>query len=316
MDDALESAAPLLVAARAAADRAVRGLEELGLGLRGHALATTGIRALVFPRLGLNRHEHHHRKPHRAHRSAAEKHPGEAGRVPLPRPEGRRSLRGKGEVPAIACALVLSRRRLPAGPGEPHRAGRAHRGDRDLERDRGLPSRAEPHPPAPAAIQRPPARRQVLSVHRRDRGGRLPARHVHARAAPSRGRLLRPVREREEGARDARRPQPRLPVPALRRPAAGAPFRHPVPRLPHRPLPGPVCRLRLEGGLPGDCRARDRVPLGRDPPDPAGARGKDARGGRRAGLRGCRPLPEPALLGSAPGRAPGGGQARDRRPWT
>ena len=52
VDDALESAAPLLVAARAAADRAVGGLEELGLGLRGHALGTNAVRAVVFPRLG------------------------------------------------------------------------------------------------------------------------------------------------------------------------------------------------------------------------------------------------------------------------
>ena len=63
-------------------------------------------------------------------------------------------------------------------------------------------------------------------------------------------RLLRPVRLGEEGARDAGRAQPRLPLPALRGPAAGAPLRHPVPRLPHRPLPGPVRRLRLAGGLP------------------------------------------------------------------
>ena len=66
-----------------------------------------------------------------------------------------------------------------------------------------------------------------------------------------RGRLvLRPVREREEGARDARRPQPRLPLPAVRGAEAGPALRHPVPRLPHRPLPGAVRRLRLEGGLP------------------------------------------------------------------
>ena len=47
--------------------------------------------------------------------------------------------------------------------------------------------------------------------------GRVPARHVHARAAPARRRLLRPVREREEGARDARRAEPRLPLPARAR---------------------------------------------------------------------------------------------------
>ena len=99
--------------------------------------------------------------------------------------------------------------------GRPSRSSterRRHRGDRHRQRGRGAPPRAEPRQASPAAVQRPPARRQVVPVHRRDHGGRLPAGHVHARAAPARRRLLRPVREREEGARDARRPQPRLPA--------------------------------------------------------------------------------------------------------
>ena len=104
-----------------------------------------------------------------------------------------------------------------AAPG----AGRRRRGDRHRHRGRGAPPRAEPGQAAPAAVQRPPARRQVVPVHRGHRRGRLPARDVHARAAPARRRLLRPVREREEGARDARRAQPRLPVPALRGAEAG-----------------------------------------------------------------------------------------------
>ena len=37
--------------------------------------------------------------------------------------------------------------------------------------------------------------------------------------------------------------------PALRGAEAGPALRHPVPRLPHRALPGAVRRLRLEGGL-------------------------------------------------------------------
>ena len=36
----------------------------------------------------------------------------------------------------------------------------------------------------------------------------------------------------------------------------------PVPRLPHRAVPGAVLGLRVEGGLPGDHRPGDRVPLG------------------------------------------------------
>ena len=69
------------------------------------------------------------------------------------------------------------------------------------------------------------------------------------------------------------------------RPAAGPALRDPVPRLPHRTLPGPVRRLRLEGRLPVDHRRRDRVPLGRDAADPAPARGEDERRCRGGGSR-------------------------------
>src|SRR5438105_8604363 len=194
----------------------------------------------------------------------------EAGRVPLPRPEGRGPVHRQGQIAALARAVVL--------PGEPRLAGRdpaaprarrGHRGDRHLEPGRGAPPRAEPRQPLPAAVQRPAPRRQVLPLHRRDRRGRVPAGHVHARAAPARRRLLRAVREREEGARDARRAQPRLPVSTLRGPEAGTPQRYPVPRLPHRPVPRSLRRLRLKGGLPPDHRRRDRVPVGRHQADPA-----------------------------------------------
>ena len=129
--------------------------------------------------------------------------------------------------------------RAAAGPR------RGHRGDRHRHRGRGAPRRAEPGQAPPAAVQHPAARRQVVPVHRGHGRGRVPARDVHARAAPARRRLLRAVREREEGARDARRPQPRLPVPAVRGAEAGPPLGHPVPRLPHRALQGAVRRLRL-----------------------------------------------------------------------
>ena len=199
-------------------------------------------------------------------RGQAEGAPGEAGRLPVPRraaatssTSARRSRCGR------ACAATSrpapdTRSTIAQLPG----ARRRRRGDRHRHRGRGAAPRAEPRQAPPAAVQRAAARRQVVPVHRRHRRGRVPARHVHARAPPARRRLLRAVREREEGARDARRPQPRLPVPALRGAEAGPPLRHPVPRLPHRPLPRPVRRLRLEGGLPGDDRRRDRVPLGRD----------------------------------------------------
>ena len=191
-------------------------------------------------------------------------------------------------------------------------AHRRPRGDRDVDRGRGAPPRAEPRQAPPAALQRAPARRQVVPVHRRHGRGRVPARDVHPRAAPPRRPLLRAVREREEGARDARRAQPRLPVPAVRRAEAGAPLRDPVPRLPHRALPRAVRRLHLEGRVRGDHRRRDQLPLRRHAHDRARAAAADARGGRRRALRGCGALPEPALRDREPRRAAGGGPARDR----
>ena len=162
------------------------------------------------------------------------------------------------------------------------------------------------------AVQRPAPRRQVVPVHRRDRRGRVPAGHVHARAAPARRRLLRPVRKREEGARDARRPQPRLQVPALRGAEAGPPLGHPVPRLPHRPVPGTVRRLRVRGRLRRRDRRRDRLPRRRHAHDRARAGGPDAGGCRRRALRGRRTLPQPPVLDPPPRRAAGGRPAHGR----
>ena len=233
--------------------------------------------------------------------------PAQAGGLSLPGRERRRPLRGQGEVAPPARPLVL-----PEGPGRPgaDRAaaepGREHRGDRHRLRGRGAPPRAEPREAPPAAVQRAPARRQVVPVHRGHGRGRVPARDVHARAAPARRLVLRPVREREEGARDARRPQPRLPLPAVRGPEARTALRHPVPRLPHRALPGAVRRLRLEGGLPRDHRQRHRVPLRRRTADPARARAEDERRRPGGAVRGRGALPQPALRGAAPRRAAGG----------
>ena len=67
-----------------------------------------------------------------------------------------------------------------------------------------------------------------------------------------------------------------------------------------------------EGGLPGDHRPRDRVPLRRDAADPARARAADAGGGRGGAVRGRRALPQPAVRDPAPRGAAGGGPALGR----
>ena len=149
-------------------------------------------------------------------------------------------------------------------------------------------------------------------VHRRDRRGRLSARHVHTRAPPARSGLFRPLLLGEEAARDARRSEPRLSVSALRRPSARAALGDPVPRLPHRPLPGPVRRLRLEGGLRSSHRRRHRVPFGEHRADAPGTRAPHERGRRGTTVRGGCSVPKPPLRRPASGRAPGRGQEGDR----
>ena len=225
----------------------------------------------------------------------------EAGRLPLSRRARRRPLRRQGEVAAVARAQLL-----PGGQGRPPRVDPQlveRIADVEvivtLDRGRGAAPGAEPRQAPPAAVQRPAPRRQVVPVHRGHGRGRVPARDVHARAAPPRRRLLRAVREREEGARDARRAQPRLPVPAVRGAEAGPPLRDPVPRLPHRALPRAVRRRDLEGGLRRDHRRRDRLPLRRHAHDRA-----------RAASGGCaRP---PRTSASRRRRATGTGSSRSR----
>ena len=175
--------------------------------------------------------------------TAPEGAPDQAGRLHLQGRQGPGPLRGQGEVAPPARPVVL-----PGEPGRPRgdpaapRAGRGHRGGRHGQRGRGPSPRAEPRQAAPAALQRAAAGRQVVPVHRGHRRGRVPARDVHARAASSRRRLFRAVCECQKGTRHAGRPEPRVPVPALRGAEAGASLGYPLPRLPHRALPCAVRR--------------------------------------------------------------------------
>ena len=72
------------------------------------------------------------------------------------------------------------------------------------------------HQAPPAALQHPPARRQVLPLRLRQPRRGLPAGLLHPREAPLRPRLLRPLLQRQAGARDARPARQALPVPHLR----------------------------------------------------------------------------------------------------
>ena len=134
-----------------------------------------------------------------------------------------RDLRGQGEVGAQARGVAF---RQGAGAGQPGSRGDGgavvqHRVRGGGQRGGGAARGAELHQAVPAALQHPPARRQVLPVHRDLARGGLPAGVLHPRAPPRRPRLLRPVLEREARARDARGAREGVHVPLVHRPGAG-----------------------------------------------------------------------------------------------
>ena len=104
----------------------------------------------------------------------------------------------KGKVIYVGKAKSIKKRvgqpLLQPGHARRLRDGRRDRVGRVRARrlrGRGAAGRAELHQAVPPALQHPPARRQVLSVHRDLDGRGLPARLLHARAPPPRPRLLR-----------------------------------------------------------------------------------------------------------------------------
>ena len=100
---------------------------------------------------------------------------------------GQGHLRRQGEVDPQARRQPL----LQPGDARRVRDGRRDRVDRvrpRRHRGRGAAHRAELHQAVQAALQHPPARRQVLSVHRDLARRGLPARLLHARAPPPRPR--------------------------------------------------------------------------------------------------------------------------------
>ena len=220
---------------------------------------------------GSRRHHDDRLHPrHRArgqHRRATQAPARPARRVPVPRRERPRDLRRQGEVDPQAGRLALRQGAggwagnefsRPRGDGREHGADRV-RGRR--QRGRGAARRAGLHQAVPAALQHPPARRQVLSVHRDLARRGLPAGLLHARAPPPGPRVLRPVFEREARQEHAGGAREGLHVPLLHRPRAGAAQRQPVPGLLHQALRGALRRVRVEGGVPREHRRRDRLPV-------------------------------------------------------
>ena len=221
-------------------------------------------------------------------RHARERLPASPGVYLFKDAEGDARLRRQGQVAAAARALSISRQgaRHAAAIDLPRGADRRHRDDRHRQRGRGPAPRAEPDQAPPAGLQRPAARRQVVPVHRGHGRGRLSARDVHARAARRGVAYFGPYA-------NAKKVRETLDVlnrvfatgPAKGRSRAGT--RDPVPRLPHRALPGAVRRRNLEGGRTGRSWSdASWSSSGRTQDECCASSRADARRRRRRALRG------------------------------
>ena len=106
---------------------------------------------------------------------------------------------GKAKSVRKRVASHFSKAQVPSSPGHAEMVarGRAHRVRRGRLRGRGAAGRAELHQAVPAALQHPPARRQVLSRSSRSRSTRTSRActsraSATARAAPTSGRTPTP----------------------------------------------------------------------------------------------------------------------------
>ena len=233
---------------------------------------------------------------------------------------------GKAKSVRKRVASHFAKAQLPSSPGHAEMVGgrRAHRMRGRRLRGRGAAGGAELHQAVPPALQHPAARRQVLPVHRDLPRRELPAGLLHARAPPRGPRLLRPLLERQARAGDPGGAGEGLHVPLLHRPRAGQAQRQPLPGLLHQALRGALRGVCLQGGVPGEHRRRDGLPLGallgdRDRPRRAHARGRRG-GGVRAGDARAQPPASGSLAAGAQAgdQRVGGhvrrGRRRDRRP--
>ncbi len=221
---------------------------------------------------------------------------GSARRLPVQGRRRRGRLRRQGGLDPQAGGLALLRAR--ALERRHARAGPLDRLPRDRDRGGGAAHRAADDQAPPAALQHPAARRQVVPVRGNQPRRGVPTRLLHARAAPVRASLLRPVLEREAHARDARASRQALPVPDVRRPRARPALRRPLSGLLHQALPGAVRRLHRPRGVPAQHRGDRGLPLRPLPGRRARPGAQDGRRFPRRGVRARGRLPGP------PGRRP------------
>ena len=258
---------------------------------------------------GRNRRRERREEARGACRSSADPCPTSPGCTCSATARGRVLYVGKAKSVRKRVASHFSKAQVPSSPGHAEMiAAVAH-----IEcvvvaiRGRGAARRAELHQAVPAALQHPPARRQVLPVHRDLARRGLPARVLHPRAPPRQPRLLRPLLQRQTRAGHARGAGEGVHVPLVHRPRAGPAQRQPVPRLLHQALRGPVRGLRHARGVPREHRRGDRLPL-RALRERSSASSSSAmleaaaRGALRAGHARAQPPAGRALAARAPAR--------------
>ena len=237
------------------------------------------------------------RPPHagRAGHRGRARHPA-AGprRLPDARCEGRCALCRQGAQPEAA-----GRHLYPAGPPartapadgvrDPQPGGRDHR-----LRGRGAAARSQSDQAAAAALQHRPARRQILSLARADRGPSLPPDRQAPRGAPQGCQLLGALRLRLGGEPDAHRAAARLPAAVLPRHGVRQPHAA-LPAVPDQALRRPLRAARRRSGLRGTGARGEGISLGRHPLDPEAPGGGDGTGRRKTGIRtrGVAPRPHP-----------------------
>ena len=245
-----------------------------------------------------------------------------ARRLPLPRRAGDGHLRRQGEVDPQARRRPLHERQGRGRDARRDRDGQPDPPDRVPARrlrGRGAADREPLHQGVQAALQRPPARRQVLSVPRDLARRGLPARVLHARAPSQGSRVLRPVLERQEGPRHARPAAEGLRVSLVPGRRARPAQRIAVPGLLHQALRRALRRLPVQGGVPRGDRRRHRLPLRPLSPDRARPRAPHEGGRGRGGVRAGRARAQPPASRQEPARAPARRQRvgrharRDRR---
>ena len=186
------------------------------------------------------------------------------GRLPLPRGQGKASLRRKGPVAQEADRHVLRAGAEGAKTEALLRVLPRDRDDRHAHRARGPAPREHPHQEAPSPVQHLPPGRQDLSLHQDHDGGGLAA-GPRDPAGPGRRALLLRALLGGPGAADHAHDHAALPDPDLhardRRQAAAA-----LPLLRPARLPRSLRRRPDDpGGLRGGRRRRRPLPAGPQP---------------------------------------------------